>query len=77
MNLHFPRVRIITPPRNKGGIDTRLTRVEVDGQVWPVWGYEVKSTAPRLLDVGRGVEQIQSVTLTFDANVTVGPEVGS
>lgn len=70
-DLHFPKVRIITPSGSNGWTETVLTRVEVDGELWPVFTYKVESTAPDLVDVGHGLQHIQSVTLTFSADVTV------
>lgn len=67
--LHSPRVRIVTPAIGRvGETPNVLTRVEVDGELWPVIDYAV---------TGKHVDGWQTVTLTFHADVTVehpGPD---
>jgi hypothetical protein len=68
--LHFPRVRIVSPyPRENGVpvLDTVLTRIEVDGQLWPCTGYSIDGGSADFR--GR-----QVVTLSFEADVTVEHE---
>lgn len=63
-DLHFPQVRIVTPkPERNGGTLAALSRVEVDGQWWPVIAYVV--------DSGKSVSGFQSITLTFEADITI------
>lgn len=60
---HVPRVEIVTqPPDDKGITSNLFTRVLVDGVFWAATGYEIHGTK---------VDEIQSVTLTFLADVTV------
>lgn len=60
---YYPVVRIETPETPPGGPEPPaiLTRVLVNGQMWPVLAYEV----------GADMGGWQKVTLTFAADVTI------
>ena len=63
MNLHIPRVEIVSPaPSNaRPFVPVMLSRVKVDGEEWPVTGYEIKGN----------VDGIQTISLTFHADLTL------
>lgn len=59
---HIPVVRIVTPePDPTGMTQTVLSRIVIDGSEWAVTGYRIEG------EVG----DIQKITLTFLADVTV------
>lgn len=65
MKQHIPVVRIRTPePDEQGATPNIFTRLTVDGHEWAVTAYRVEGD----------VADIQKVTLTFLADVTVEHE---
>jgi hypothetical protein len=59
---HIPVVRIISPaPDKHGATPVVLTRLTVDGEEWAVTSYRVEGE----------VKDVQKVTLTFLADVTL------
>lgn len=64
MKPHVPRIRIITPAstEQRPFAETVLTTIYIDEAEWYVTDYRID---------GNGVDRVQTVTLTFHADVTV------
>lgn len=63
----LPIVRIRTPkPDDHGATHNIFTNIEIDGRQWMVVGYAVNGDD--------GVDKIQTVTLTFLADVVIEHE---
>lgn len=59
---HIPRVRVISPEPDRAGITPAIfMRVLVDGDEWAITDYTIRAK----------VQDVQMVTLTFLADVTV------
>jgi hypothetical protein len=62
MTAHIPRVIVTTPKADRLGLTPNiLTRITLDGREWAVIGYKVEGN----------VEDMQRLTLTFLADVTI------
>ena len=61
---HIPVVRITTPLARRDGTPNVLTRITIDDQEWAVTGYQID---------GSDIHGVQLVSLTFYADLTVGP----